>query len=210
MSDKKTKADWTLIEVDYRAGIKTLEQIGEEYGVTKGRISQVAKKQGWTRDLHEKIRLRAEQKVNEQLVNEKLNEPRRRLAESEVVEANAEAAATVVMKHRTGLTRLAQLRDRLLDEIEAVTDNKELFETLGELLDESGEDANGRFKQDKRNELYRKVISMTERIDNTKKLAEIDEKVRKGEREAWGLDKTDGGETAIDNLLKRINEESAE
>ena len=210
MTDKKTKADWTLIEVDYRAGIKTLEQIGDEYGVTKGRISQVAKKQGWTRDLAEKIRLRAEQKVNEQLVNEKLNEPRRRLAETEVVEANAQAAADVVMKHRTGLSRLAALRDKLLDEVEAITDNRELFEALGELLDESGEDANGRFKQDKRNELYRKVISMTERIDSTKKLAEIDEKVRKGEREAWGLDKTDGGENAIDSLLKRINEEAAE
>jgi uncharacterized protein Yka (UPF0111/DUF47 family) len=114
------------------------------------------------------------------------------------------------MKHRSGLSRLAVLRDKLLDEVEAITDNLELFEKLGELMDESGEDANGRFKQDKRNELYRRVISMEDRIDSTKKLAEIDEKVRKGEREAWGLDKIDGGETAIDNLLKKINEESGE
>jgi hypothetical protein len=205
---QKTKADWTLIEVDYRAGIKTLEQIGEEYGVTKGRVSQVAKKQGWTRDLAEKIRLRAEAKVNERTVNEKLNEPKRRLAESEVVEANAQAAADVVMRHRQGLGRLAALRDKLLDEVESITDNKELFAQLGELMDESGEDANGRFKQDKRNEIYRKVIGMTERIDNTKKLAEIDEKVRKGEREAFNLDDGESKESSIDSLLKKINQEA--
>lgn len=210
MTDEaKKQVDWELVEKHYRAGLLSLREIAKEAGCTEGAIRKRAKKDGWERDLTKKIQQRADELVRKQTVRV----PSTQLTpatEQQVVEANAEAAASVVMKHRTGLTRLAQLRDKLLEEVEAITDNKELFETLGELLDESGEDASGRFKQDKRNELYRKVISMTERIDNTKKLAEIDEKVRKGEREAWGLDKTDGGETAIDNLLKRINEESAE
>jgi hypothetical protein len=49
---------------------------------------------------------------------------------------------------------------------------------------------------------------MTERIDSTKKLAEIDEKVRKGEREAFGLDKDAGGDARFEELLGKISLES--
>lgn len=207
---QKVKADWTLIEVDYRAGVKSLDQIGKDYGVTKGRISQVAKKHGWSRDLAEKIRQRTEAKVNEQAVNNALNAERRSFTEKEVIEANSDQQANVIKTHRAGLDRLARLRDKLLDEVEAVTDNLELFQQLGEVMDQSGEDANGKFKADKQNEVYRKVIEMSERIDNTKKLAEIDEKVRKGQREAWGLDKgEEQKQSSIDSLLKKINEEAA-
>jgi hypothetical protein len=205
-ADKK-HVDWTLIEIDYRAGIKTLEQIGSEYGVTKGRISQVAKKQGWTRDLKKKIQARTEAKLNEAAVNKELNKEKVRLAEKDVVEANSDIQVAIINRQRAGLTRLGELRDKLLTEVEQITDNRELFEQLGELMDESGEDASGRFKQDKRNELYRKVISMTDRIDSTKKLVEIDEKVRKGEREAFGLDSGDETGGKVEALLKRIGSE---
>lgn len=202
---EKRDIDWALIEVDYRAGVKTLEQIGADFGVTKGRISQVAKKQGWSRDLSKKIRQRAEAKLAEQVVNETLNAPRVRLAEAEVVEANAQAAADVVTEHRSGLRKLKTLYSKLFKEVEAVTDGLEDFERLGELLDETGEDATGKVRQDKLNQIYRKVISINDRIDNTKKLAEIDEKVRKGEREAWGIDKGDDRGNAFDDLIKKIN-----
>lgn len=203
----KQAVDWTLIEVDYRAGMKTLEQIGSDYGVSKGRISQVAKKNGWTRDLKKKIQARTEAKLNEAAVNKELNKEKTRLAEKDVVEANSDLQVEIIKRQRAGLTRLGELRDKLLTEVEQITDNRELFEQLGEVLDQSGEDANGRFKSDKQNEIYRKVISMSERIDSTKKLVEIDEKVRKGEREAFGIDKEEAGSGQIESLLKKIGGE---
>lgn len=72
------------------------------------------------------------------------------------------------------------------------------------MLDRSGEDDGGKQIRDKLNETYRAVISMSERIDNVKKLAEIDEKVRKGEREAFGVDKVKEGVGGYEDLLAKI------
>lgn len=47
----KTAPDWEAIELDYRAGIKTLRQIAEENGITHGAINKRAKRDGWERDL---------------------------------------------------------------------------------------------------------------------------------------------------------------
>jgi hypothetical protein len=208
MTDEARKQiDWELVEKHYRAGLLSLREIAKDAGISEGAVRKRAKKDCWERDLAEKIQQRAKELVRKRSVRV----PSTQLTpatEKQVVEQNAEAAADVVMRHRSGLTRLGALRDKLLGELEVITDNKELFENLGEMMDESGEDANGRFKQDKRNELYRKVISMTERIDNTKKLAEIDEKLRKGEREAFNLDDGESKESSIDSLLKKINQES--
>ena len=49
--------DWERIELDYRAGIKTLRQIADENGITHGAINKRAKRDGWERDLsHRGIR----------------------------------------------------------------------------------------------------------------------------------------------------------
>ena len=43
--------DWERIELDYRAGIKTLRQIAEEHGITHGAVNKRAARDGWQRDL---------------------------------------------------------------------------------------------------------------------------------------------------------------
>lgn len=43
--------DWERIEMDYRAGIKTLRQIADENGITHGAVNKRAKRDGWERDL---------------------------------------------------------------------------------------------------------------------------------------------------------------
>jgi hypothetical protein len=49
------------------------------------------------------------------------------------------------------------------------------------------------------------VIAMPDRIDALKKLAEIDEKIRRGEREAFGIDSTKEEKTSVESLLDRVN-----
>lgn len=41
--------DWVAIEVDYRAGIKTLREIAGEHGITHPAITKRAKRHGWER-----------------------------------------------------------------------------------------------------------------------------------------------------------------
>lgn len=52
--------DWEAIELDYRAGIKTLRQIAGEHGITHGAVNKRAKANGWERDLSAKIQQKAD------------------------------------------------------------------------------------------------------------------------------------------------------
>jgi hypothetical protein len=70
----------------------------------------------------------------------------------------------------------------LLGELEIETDNVDLFERLGDFL--RSDDDKG---QDKRNEVYRKVISGAARVDSMKKLAETLKTLIGLEREAYGV-----------------------
>lgn len=200
MSTEKRVVDWKAIEIDFRAGVKSLEQIGKEQGVTKGRISQVAKKDQWSRDLKSRIKAKADAKVNEAALNEKLNAKTDRLAEKDVVDANAEVQYQVRMSHRSGLRRLTKVKDKMLDHLESIVDN---FDDIGEVVemlrrpDEQG--------QDRANDKLKRAMDRSTVIDDLKKLAEVDEKVRKGEREAFGIDDGDRGLSQVDEVLKKIN-----
>lgn len=186
---KKPQIDWKVIERDYRAGIKSLEQIGQEQGVTKGRISQVAKRDQWTRDLNKRIQAKADARVNEAAVNKALNKESDRLAERVVVEANADLQYRVRMEHRAGLLRLRVVKDKVLAHLESVVDNLEDLSDVIAMVrnpDESG--------QDRANDKLRRAMERSAVCDDLKKLAEIDEKVRKGEREAFGIDSQPDGD----------------
>jgi hypothetical protein len=90
---------------------------------------------------------------------------------------------------------------KLLGELEQTTDNKELFEQLGEMLNGSSDEG----RLDRLNELYRRVIGLPARVDSAKKKIEVLEKVVRLEREAFGIDKQDT-DNPIDEALKQIAE----
>lgn len=48
--------DWEAIETAYRAGVLSLRDIGEQYGVTEGAIRKRAKKFGWVRKTGTQVR----------------------------------------------------------------------------------------------------------------------------------------------------------
>jgi hypothetical protein len=70
----------------------------------------------------------------------------------------------------------------LLGELETQTANLELFEQLGDIL--RSDDERG---QDRRNDIYQKVISSAGRIDGMKKLSDTLKTLIGLEREAYGL-----------------------
>lgn len=180
MTERK-KVDWEAVEIQYRAGIRSLKDIGSEFGVSDAGILKRAKRDGWVRDLKSKIRAKADAKVSASLVSGEVS-AQTKVAEAAVIEAESTVQARIRLTHRTDIARSRSLAMALLGELEVQTGNLELFEQLGEMLrnpDDKG--------IDRLNDLYQKVISTPGRIDGMKKLAETLKNLIGLEREAYGL-----------------------
>ncbi len=197
----KKPADWERIELDYRAGIKTLRQIADEHGITHGAINKRAKRDGWERDLGPKIQAKADALVSREAVSTPVSADTR-IREKAVIDANAQAVADVRLAHRRDIHRARRITNALLDELEKQTDPATLvlLAELGEMLRQP--DDNG---QDRLNDLYLKVISLSERSKTMKTLAESLQKLVEMERTAFGMDKlVEKVEDPLSALLQRI------
>ena len=197
----KAQPDWERIELDYRAGIKTLRQIADEHGITHGAINKRARRDGWERDLSGKINAKADALVSKALVSTPVS-TESKIAERQVIEAAATAVADIRLAHRSDIRRARNLTNSLLAELEAQTDPSTLsmLHELGELL--RSEDDNG---QDRRNDLYMKVISLSERSKTMKTLADSLRVVVDMERTAFSMDKDQGpAADPLTSLLKTI------
>lgn len=176
MADKED-IDWLAVEADYRPNKLSLRAIGEKYGCTEGAIRKRAKKEGWVRDLSEKIKNKADDLVRREAVRASTQ------TENEIVEANACHSAAIQINERKDVSKARNVAMSLLAELESQVTNKELYENLGELLrtaDEKG--------MDKLNEIYHKVISFGGRTDSMKKLSDTLKTLIDLERRVYKID----------------------
>lgn len=184
---KRNAIDWEGIEREYRAGIRSTRDIGAEYGCSHTLIQRRINAEGWEKDLSAKIRAKADAKVAKDAVS-KIVTMETKATEREIVEANAELQAKIIREHRTDIIRYRKLCQAMLSQLESETGEPELFNQIGELLaapDEKG--------TDKINDAYRKAISLPQRIDGVKKLAETLKTLIGLERQAFGIaDNADG------------------
>lgn len=179
---EKKAIDWPAVEREYRAGLRSLKAIGEQYGVSDAGIIKRAKRDGWTRDLTAKIQAKADALVSADAVSAEVSS-QTKIAEREVVEANGEMLASVIRGHRRDLGRLRGVVNALLVKVEAILSEPVLFAQLGELC--AAPDDNG---MDRINDLYRKVIDLPVQTDTTKKLAETLKVLIELERKVFKLD----------------------
>lgn len=181
MSDKATP-DWERIEQLYRAGLLSVREIAASQGITHGAINKRAKRDSWARDLQAKIKAKADALVSKSLVSIEVS--KEQLAtERATVEASAQVIANVRIAHRTDIGRYRRLANTLLEELEGLTENRDLFDQVGELL--RSEDDNG---QDKLNDLYQKVISLPSRTKTLKDLGDTLKTLIGLERQAYSID----------------------
>lgn len=178
---EKAAPDWERIEADYRAGLLSVREIAASQGITHGAINKRAKRDGWERDLAAKIKAKADALVSKREVSSQVSTDTA-ATERVIVEANAEVIARIRLSHRGDIARSRSVAMSLLGELEVETDNVALFEELGEFL--RGEDDKS---ADKRNDIYRRVISSVGRVDSMKKLADTLKVLIGLEREAYGL-----------------------
>lgn len=183
--NKAAALDWERIELDYRAGIKSLREIADGSGVSHVTISKRAKKAGWTRDLSQRIQAKAEELVNKATVNKGVNTVNA-VSERATIDGNAQAVADVKLAHRSDIHRARRLTNALLDELEKQTDPDTLamLDELGELL-RNPDEKTGR---DRLHELYQAIISLPERGKTMKLLVESLQKLVDMERTAFGMD----------------------
>ena len=189
MTGEGKTPDWAQIEAAYRAGVNTLRQIASENGITEGAIRKRAKKEDWERDLAAKIREKADALVRKEAVRSEVRKITC-VPEKEIVEANAELQAHVRREQRKDISRSRKLVMTLLEELELQTGSVGLLEQLAELLYDRNEDATREQQaaQDKRMELFQKVISLSGRTGIMKSLADSLKTLVALEREAFGID----------------------
>lgn len=179
----RPSVDWERIELDYRAGIKSLREIAEGSGTSHVNIAKRAKKLGWVRDLTAKIQAKADALVNATLVNTPVNKASP-AAERETVEAAAQNQASIRLAHRSDILRARGVTMALLAELEQQTggDTVALLQELGDLMrkpDDKG--------QDRLNDLYQKIISLPGRAKTMKDLGESLRVLVAMERQAYGI-----------------------
>jgi hypothetical protein len=177
---RRAKVDWDAVERDYRTGKFTLRELAEKYGPSHQAIAKRSKTHAWSQDLGEQIKQATNARLVAKLVDDEVAKTGQAVANTVLVAA--EINTQVILKHRTGLNRITRIKETLLDQIEqAAMQLPELAEAI-EMV--RNPDENG---VDKANDALRKAMSRTALVDDLKKLAEVDEKVRKGEREAFNI-----------------------
>jgi hypothetical protein len=184
------KIDYDRIEADWRAGLLSPHQIAAKYAQETGQsVSHAAiikhfRKAGIARDLSQKIHDKAASMVTEAMVTGKVTlKPSK--PDSEIIEAGSVQVATVLLSHRKDIQRKRSIVNRLMDELEAQVgpDGVSMLAELGEIM--RNPDDNG---QDKRNDLYQRIISLPERAKTAKTLAETLRITVDMERQAFGMD----------------------
>lgn len=181
MTEPKQPPDWERIEADYRAGLLSVREIAARQGVSHVAIAKRAKRDGWERDLGAKIRAKAEALVTKKAVTTEVSGNRREQDDA-LVEQNSEQLASVMLTQRRSVGRAHRLCMQLFAELEAQTNEPELFGQLGEFLREEGEEG-----ARKRAAAYEKVLTFGARVDGMKKLGETLKVLVGLERDIYGL-----------------------
>lgn len=194
--------DWERIEQLFRAGLLSVREIAAACGVSHTAINKRSKAEGWDRDLNAKIKAKADSLVSKREVSTKVS-TETLATERGIVEANAEVIADIRMAHRTDIGRSRRLANKLLDELESLTDEQG---TIKELIAQfkEGDHEDGDAMADVL-ALAQKMGALPSRTKTMKELAETLKTLVLLERQAYDLDTKSGGNDA-DELSKLMDD----
>lgn len=182
----KVKTDWEKAELAYRAGVKTVAQIAVECGIKDSTLRTRAKRHGWKRDLSSRIKLKADELVQQDAIRAAARDIAQ--TDDSTIEENAKLTASVRLSHRKDIDRARNATMTLLEELEAMigVDNRERLDELflrivgtGKMTDEQIEDAM---------KAYERVTSFGAHVGSMQRLSDTMTKLIALERQAWGLD----------------------
>lgn len=182
-----SRVDWEAIQRDYRTGKFSDGELAEKHALSRESIVRARKRDqakdpaSWAQDLGPQVRAATNALLMQEMVADKITEGHTKV--TDVILVTAEANKQVVLGHRTALQRITAVAGVLMGQIEqAASQMADLSEVI-EMV--RNPDDNG---VDKANDALRKAMTRPALVDDLKKLAEINERVIKGERQAFGLD----------------------
>ena len=198
---KENAIDWDAIEKQWKLGQKSNKQLAEEFGIQPSTIGRRSEKFGWVQDKAKDV----EATTSSLLIQAASGNANPNATPSALqVKAAAQANADVILSHRSGLMRESAVAEKLLTHIESAIDEiPTVSEILAFIREASPEESeNG----DKAFDLLRKAASRGALVDDFKKVVESRERIRKGQREAFGIDK-DGDKPAFEYeaILRKVN-----
>lgn len=183
----KRRIDWDAVERDYRTGEFTDGELASAHNLTREAIvrrrskEQKADPSRWVKDLAPHVRAATNALLMQETVADAITQGHNKVTGAVMVAA--EVNTRVILGHRTGLKAITDVKRTLLNQIEQAAANMADLAEIIEMV--RNPDDNG---IDRANDALRKAMSRSALVDDLKKLADVDEKVRKGEREAFGLD----------------------
>lgn len=199
--------DWEAIERAYRAGVLSVREIAAAHEVSHTAINKRAKREGWDRDLKAKIKAKADALVSKREVSTEVSSKQAE-TEREIIELNAEVIANIRMAHRGDISRSRRLTNKLLDELESLTDEQG---TIKELIDQlkDGDHEDGEAMADVL-ALAKKMSALPARTKTMKELAETLKTLVALERQAYDLDVKQGGseEETLSKLMDELSKEA--
>lgn len=196
---EKTTPDWELIERHYRAGLLSIREIAASCGVSHVAIQKRAKRDGWARDLAAKIKAKADALVTREVVTSVVTTDQV-VTERAIVDANAQAVVDVRLGHRSDINRCRRLANKLLDELEALTDEQGTIKSLITQLKDGGHE-DGDAMADML-ALANKIGALPSRTKTMKELAETLKTLVALERQAWSIDDQTAEESYEDRLAR--------
>lgn len=196
----KQAFDWEAIERDYRAGLLSIREVAARHGCTHTAVNKRAKADGWERDLQAKIKAKAEALVSKREVSSEVSSKSAE-TERQIIEANAEAIVSVRMAHRGDIRRSRSLANKLLAELEQLTDHRELAEAFGDIMRKPDG-----FGNDRLNDLYHKIIALPNRTKIMRELADTLKVLIALERQAYSLDDQEHEEPYEERLRRLLGE----
>ena len=210
--NRRDDVDWEAVERHYRAGVLSVNQISQDYGVSRAGIEKRAAANGWTRNLAEKIAQSAEEKIVAKVAAKEVATQvaggcnPATLTERQTVDAYSDVITRVELAQRDDIEKAVVVTRRQLEELAVLGDPdfKERLEWLGRVMDESGPTESGGFKNDKVNELYRYIVSLAGRVKMAKEIAGAYGVYVPLQRKVLGLDGERKNSAGYEDLLRRI------
>jgi transposase-like protein len=190
MGSDAPKTDWERIEAEYRTGKLSVSEIGRQYGVSHTAINKRAKKEGWVRDLSEKVR----KLVSARLVSEGVSAS----TLSETVEKAAERDIQIVRQHRADIGEQRRLVGDLVSELrESTSFRLEIEEAIEE---ETASD-----KSPRRRDQMLRAVGLASRVGVMKDLAAATKTLIELERQAFNIGAGDPTGGSLSDLLQQIS-----
>jgi hypothetical protein len=123
--DKSTRSncDWERVEIDYRAGVLSIREIGRIHDISDTAIRKRAKEYGWERDLSAKVN----EKVRSELVRSEFADANQK-TEQAIIEEAAATVVTVVRSHRGRIKQGNDLVELLTKQLIDVAGRRDEFE----------------------------------------------------------------------------------